>query len=94
MRMRAEHLRPHGWQPGRTLHIPGLVRLHDRVRAGAGGRGLVAARADLGARPGGESAAAVRAARAALTTFRDRPAREFDIKTIEARRTSMARRDA
>ena len=22
MRMRAEHLRPHGWQPGRTLHIP------------------------------------------------------------------------
>jgi hypothetical protein len=21
-RMRAEHLRPHGWQPGRTLHIP------------------------------------------------------------------------
>jgi hypothetical protein len=22
MRMRAEDLRPHGWQPGRTLHIP------------------------------------------------------------------------
>jgi hypothetical protein len=22
MRIRAEHLRPHGWQPGRTLHIP------------------------------------------------------------------------
>jgi class 3 adenylate cyclase len=22
MRMRAEHLRPHGWLPGRTLHIP------------------------------------------------------------------------
>ena len=21
-RMRAEHLRPHGWLPGRTLHIP------------------------------------------------------------------------
>jgi integrase len=22
-RLRAEHLRPHRWQPGRTLHIPG-----------------------------------------------------------------------
>jgi hypothetical protein len=22
-RLRGEHLRPHGWQPGRTLHIPG-----------------------------------------------------------------------
>jgi hypothetical protein len=22
-RLRAEHLRPHGWQPGRTVHIPG-----------------------------------------------------------------------
>jgi hypothetical protein len=22
MRMRTEHLRPHGWLPGRTLHIP------------------------------------------------------------------------
>ena len=22
MRMRVEHLRPHGWLPGRTLHIP------------------------------------------------------------------------
>jgi hypothetical protein len=22
MRMRAEHLPPHGWQPGRTFHIP------------------------------------------------------------------------
>ena len=22
MRTRAEQLRPHGWQPGRTLHIP------------------------------------------------------------------------
>jgi len=22
LRLRAEHLRPHGWQPGRTLHIP------------------------------------------------------------------------
>jgi hypothetical protein len=44
-----------------------LVRLHDGVRAGAGTRWLVAARADLGAGPGGESAAAVRAARAALS---------------------------
>jgi hypothetical protein len=46
MRMRTEHLRPHGWLPGRTLH----------------GRGLLAARADLGARPGSQSAAAVRPA--------------------------------
>ena len=45
-----------------------LVWLHDGVRAGAGGRGLVATGADLGARPGGEPAPAVRAARAALTT--------------------------
>jgi hypothetical protein len=22
MRFRAEHLRPHGWEPGQTLHIP------------------------------------------------------------------------
>jgi hypothetical protein len=44
-----------------------LVRLHDRVRAGAGARRLVAARADLGARSGGKSAATVRAAGAALT---------------------------
>jgi hypothetical protein len=67
MRMRAEHLRPHGWLPGRTLHIPawcGCTTEYVPVPVRAG---LVAARADLGARPGGESAAAVRAAGAALS---------------------------
>jgi DNA-binding transcriptional regulator YiaG len=42
------------------------VRLLDRVPPGAGGWRLVAARADLGARPDGESAAAVAVSRPLL----------------------------
>jgi hypothetical protein len=73
----------------------GLVRLHDGVRAGAGARGLVATRAHLGAGPGGESAAAVRAARPALTTSRDRRgARFLTSRPSTLCRTSMARRHA
>jgi hypothetical protein len=39
MRMRAEHLRPHGWQPGRTFHIPawcGCTTEYVPVPVGAG----------------------------------------------------------
>ena len=65
-RMRAEHLRPHGWLPGRTLHIPawcGCTTEYVPVPVDAG---CVATGADLGARSGGESPAAVRAARAPI----------------------------
>jgi hypothetical protein len=68
-RFRAEHLRPHGWAPPQTLHIPdwgGCTTEYLPVPVGDGWWLMVPI---WGTGLGGESAAAVRAARAGLTVM-------------------------
>ena len=66
MRFRAEHLRPHGWAPPQTLHVPDWCGCTtEYLPVPVGGR-LVAAGADLGAGADAQPPAPLGARRALL----------------------------
>ena len=69
MRFRAEHLRPHGWTPPQTLHVPDWCGCTTEVPPSALGGRLVGSRADLGSCGDAEPLATVRPARVALTAM-------------------------
>jgi hypothetical protein len=66
MRFRAVDLHSHGWQPPQTLQIPDWWGCSTEHLPVAAEFRLVAARADLGARPGSDPAAALGAPRPVL----------------------------
>ena len=63
MRFRAEDLRPHGWEPGRTLHIPDWCGCTTEYLPIPDGAGWWQPRADLAPRSDRQPAPAVRAGR-------------------------------
>ena len=71
-RLRAEHLRPQGWEPAARFSSPGGAAARSNISRYRG-RGRVAPGADLGARSGGNPPAPVLAARAALSGNRRCP---------------------
>jgi hypothetical protein len=66
MRFRPADLRPHGWQPGQTLHIPDWCGCSTEYIPVPVGRDLVGHGADLGPRADAESATPLGTARPVL----------------------------